>query len=136
MGYPNSGKTTYSSNFENVIHHDDVSKYGYKKYKSGFHYCEDQLRNMDGDVCVEGIYNTIVDRRRILNILKDKNYYKICIWMDTSIEECRRRSKLYRFEPSFVIDHSIDIFQEPTYDEGWDQIIRIQEAADNTAGIH
>ena len=50
-GLPNAGKTTYSRQFENVIHLDDFRK----NHLIGdlcFQDCKDIVLNNDGDICI------------------------------------------------------------------------------------
>lgn len=112
MGLPNSGKTTYSQKFDNVLHLDDFPN-------SKFLNCNKEVSKRNGNIVVEGIYN-LRCRRELL--LKNVNGEKICIWIDTPLEECLRRSG----RPKEVVQQDYNVFQPPTYEEGWDDIIRIK----------
>ena len=115
-GHPNSGKTTFSQRFENVLHLDDFPP-------SKFLNCNEAVRKADGDVVVEGIYNLRCRREKLLEACMNKKP-KICYWLDTPLEVCRERERTGR-QRDGVMEHSY--FESPTLDEGWDeiQIIRI-----------
>ena len=119
MGLPNSGKTTYSMQYENVIHLDDYSKSKFKK-------CNEVVKNTDGNVVVEGIYNSEIRRKELLDVVKDKKCRNVCIWLDTSTEECLRRENLYRCRGDHIVKKNARLFDEPTLSEGWDEIMIIR----------
>ena len=110
IGYPNAGKTTYSAQFDNVLHLDDFPP-------SKFLNCNEAVKQADGEVVVEGIYNLRCRRKKLLEAVK-KDEKKVCIWLNTPIEECIKREN--RGRPRQVV---IGPFQPPTLDEGWDEII-------------
>lgn len=113
IGLPNAGKTTYSERFENVLHLDDFPP-------SKFLNCNEAVRKAVDDVVVEGIYNLRCRRERLLEAYQG-NGRKVCIWIDTPADVCVGRENRGRHE-QVVRAH---LFQPPTYDEGWDEIIRI-----------
>lgn len=113
MGHPNAGKTMYSSRYDKVLHLDDFPH-------NKFLYCNAAVRWSDGNIVVEGIYNLRCRRIKLLEALKGKNTERICIWIDTPIEECLRRESRGRNEEIVR-----DPLQPPTLDEGWDEIIQI-----------
>ena len=115
IGLPNAGKTTYSAQFEDVLHYDDISR------------CTRAERNeiykaFQGD-CIEGIYNSKQSRERLLSCLP-KDTEKVCVWIDTPAEECIRRENRGR-SPELVKSHE-RMFEPPTLDEGWDEIVLIK----------
>ena len=112
-GLSNSGKTTYSQQYENVIHLD-----------SGINI--DALPT-DRDIVIEGVFNTKRVRERILSQLEGKDFNKTCIWIDAPLEVCLRRNKERHQFPDTVIFTQANFFQEPTEDEGWDEVIRITD---------
>ena len=118
IGHPNAGKTTYSQQYDNVLHLDDFPQ-------SKFLNCNKAVKKSDGNVVVEGIYNLRCRRKLLLEQVKDKDCKNICIWIDTPLEVCIERERNYRHRPEQMVRHSYDAFQPPTYDEGWDEIIRI-----------
>lgn len=119
-GIPNAGKTTYALRYNNVIHLDDMP------HKGGqFKNCDALARDTNGDVVVEGVYVTTKHRRGLLEACRDKSP-KICIWLDTPLEECLEREKKYRRRPFNIVSGHHDMLEQPTLDEGWDEIIIIK----------
>lgn len=112
-GISNSGKTTYSKNYDNVLHLDD--------YKS-FAKCNEELEKQNNDVCVEGVYNSNKRRLELLKCVNDKAH-KVCIWLNTPLDICINRKETQRSED--LMRRQIKRFEPPTYDEGWDEIIVI-----------
>lgn len=102
-GMPRAGKTTYSMKFENVIHLDEL---GYRAVK-------DKVSNIVDDVVVEGIYNNASIRMRLAEAYKGQG--RKCIWLDTPLEVRKKRPMWHPTEGM--------IFEPPTLDEGWDEII-------------
>ena len=76
-------------------------------------------------MCVEGVYNTIKERKTLLDSVKHQDK-KICIWLDTPLEECIEREKNYRKRPIGIVHAHYRSFEPPTLDEGWDEIIVIK----------
>lgn len=118
IGHPNSGKTTYSQQYDNVIHLDDFPR-------NKFLNCNEAVKKTDGNVVVEGIYNLRCRRELLLKQVEGKSCINICIWLDTPIEICLEREKNYRKRPQEMILSCCNTFQPPTLDEGWDKIIRV-----------
>ena len=113
-GRSRAGKTTYSKQFDNVIHLDFCSTYP-SKYESALKKVEKQ----QGDVIIEGIYNTAERRTALLESYKGDGK-RVCIWLDTPLDIIESRffnSKAYK------LPHP---FEPPTYSEGWDEIIIIR----------
>ena len=115
-GLPNAGKTTYSKRYKDVLHLDDMP------VRQQFEICRERASQIKGDVVVEGVYVTAEDRKALLEACKD-NSPKVCIWLDTSLEECLEREKKYRKRPMSIVTCHHKMLQPPTYDEGWDEII-------------
>lgn len=112
IGRPNAGKTTYSAKFDKVIHLDD---FPWKNDR--FHNCNLAVAEADEDTVTEGIYTTRKRREEWLAVAKGR---KVCIWLDTPLEECIARNS--RGRSIFSMRH----VEPPTYDEGWDEIIVIR----------
>lgn len=119
-GLPNAGKTTYSAQFENVLHYDDILKHSRAE--------RERIYQETNAECIEGIYNTAKSRRILLEAINDKPGERVCIWIDTPADECIRRENRGR-HPS-VVEHHARIFEPPTYGEGWDEIIVIKGEKD------
>lgn len=120
-GIPNAGKTTFSAQYGSVIHFDRIP---HKNVNEQFKRCNELAAQSNGDVCVEGVYNRRKRRLELLEAVKDKQGKRICIWLDTPIEICLKREN--RGRPSFIISDNAKIFEPPTLDEGWDEIIIVR----------
>ena len=114
IGLSNAGKTTYSQKYDNVLHLDD---FPFNKFLN----CNEAVRKSDGNVVVEGIYNLRCRRKKLLEAVKGKPCKNICIWLNTPLEECLKRDG--RSEE--IVMQGYRMFQPPTLDEGWDEIIVI-----------
>ena len=111
-GLHNAGKTTYSQRFDRVVHLDELGTYDA---------VYDAVGGIRGDVAVEGLFPRSRHRRKLLEAYDGRAR---CIWLDTPLDECIRREA--RNRPLFAIRHCAGIFEPPTYDEGWDEIVRIR----------
>lgn len=109
-GHPRAGKTTYSQRYENVIHLDTTYGYMGSRYKG---VCK-VVENLT-DAVVEGVYWTKRQRQELLEACADKGR-KVCIWLDTPLEVRQKREGYLKHKENF---------EPPTYEEGWDEIIRI-----------
>lgn len=129
IGIPNAGKTTYSMQYENVVHLDNFTGGKYKK-------CIATASNLD-NACVEGVFHQRSQRERLLEAVKEKGERNICIWLDTPIEECLRRERESRKRPDMITLNLFSSFQPPTLDEGWDeiQIIKWQPEGESTVTV-
>lgn len=111
-GLPNSGKTTYSKQFKNVVHFDD---FGYKVFEI--------VEKGKGDFTVEGVFLLRSMRTKLLKAYKG-NGKRSCIWLDVSPEECVKREN--RNRAKYLIWNCHSVFEPPTLDEGWDELIIIR----------
>lgn len=112
-GVGRAGKTTYSQSFENVLHSDGMGRK------------PQRFRNVinaltDGDVIVEGIYETATLRAELLQAYKGKG--SRCIWLDISEQLVKERLK----KDGIPMSCNHFFFEPPTLDEGWDEIIIIR----------
>ena len=117
-GLPNAGKTTYSARYKNVVHFDECPMPRHVIF-------EHIVAKAEGDICAEGICNSKKSRESFLRAIAHKKERKVCIWIDTPLEECIRREKAFRKRPITMVEAHHSRFQPPTYEEGWDEIIRI-----------
>ena len=113
-GIPNSGKTTYSKKFENVVHLDEVEPVN-GSYTEGVRVLVSETL---GDICVEGLYCTSRDRKKLLD--KYHGERTKCIWIDTPLDVCISRED--RDRATVLIRNCAQIFEPPAYDEGWNEI--------------
>lgn len=120
-GVPNAGKTTYSERYENVIHFDNVR---HRSIDEQFRNCDMLAAKAKGSVCVEGVYNSVKRRKEFLAAVRNKDAKKVCVWMDTPAEVCARRLKIGG--AAMIVFSHFKNFEEPTKEEGWDEIIRIK----------
>lgn len=102
-GLPRAGKTTYSQQYDNVIHLDTSGG-----YRGVMHI----IKRMDGDVVVEGVYRQKNERTGLIRAYSTDRYK--CIWLNTPNEVRRSRKGWDKFcdQP----------FDPPTLSEGWDEI--------------
>ena len=113
VGFSNSGKTSYSEQFNDVFHLDH-----------GF-----TIRDLpsEGDIVIEGVFLRKRMRKKILDAIDKEKYEKICIWVDTPIDICIEREREGRKRPDALLRSQAISFQPPEYDEGWDKIIVIRD---------
>ena len=116
IGIPNSGKTTYSARFDNVIHFDDVWS------RDIYHFLADKVK-ANNDICIEGVFEKAKNRKLLVEQSKCKN---ICIWLDTPIDICLERERMGRKRSEHLVIWANEDFEPPTLDEGWDEIIIIR----------
>lgn len=112
-GRSRAGKTTYSQQFDDVIHLDNYGSSCYERVA-------EKVKQKQGDVIVDGVYNTIERRKTLLSAYQGDGD-KICIWLDTPHEVIESRF-FGRWKP---IDMP-RLFEPPTFDEGWDEIVIIR----------
>ena len=120
-GLPNAGKTTYSKRFKKVIHLDDYPVYKNINYRR----CKEIASESDGEVYIEGVYGSVKRRKELLDAIKDKPGKKICIWVNTPKEVCIEREDRSRSK-GMILCHA-SLFEPPTLDEGWDEIIKTEK---------
>ena len=116
-GVGRAGKTTYSRFFNNVIHLDKCGL-PYKRYEN----VNNILKKIKTDVVVEGVYERKILRKNLLNSYFNKDT-KICIWLNTPEDIIKERLK--KIYVPFIKQHMN--FDSPTLDQGWDQIVIIQQ---------
>lgn len=105
-GMPRAGKSTYSQQYDNVIHFDGL---WYAKVL-------ERVEQASGNVVVEGIYHHANDRIRLINAYHGDG--KKCIWLDTPLD-VRKTRPMWR-------QWADPIFEPPTLNEGWDEIVIIR----------
>lgn len=110
-GLPNAGKTTYSMRFDNPLHLDEIGTADNVIYK---------IKQLNGDIVVEGFFGKSSDRRKIRSAYKGE---AVCIFLDISVDESINRENRNR-HPS-ILRNAARYFEQPTYTEGWNNIIHI-----------
>lgn len=120
-GLPNAGKTTFSKQFENVVHLDDVI---YTAPKERIPNTAKEINSLSdkNDIVVEGVFFLASTRKKLLSLL-DFECKKTCVWLCTSKQICIAREN--RGREVSMIQQLHEQFQPPTLDEGWDEIIVI-----------
>lgn len=108
-GLPRAGKTTYSEQYENVIHLDRCGSY---------QSVMNRVKHRNGDVVVDGVYRLKTERENLIRAYSGSGL-KRCIWLNTPDEVRRSRQGWDKFCDK--------LFEPPTYAEGWDEIIIIGE---------
>ena len=111
IGLPNAGKTTYSARFDNAYHRDGMTQEVLT-----------EVIQKDG-VVIEGLFERREERKRILVMAARPCR---CIWIDTPIDVCMKRETRGR-KGGFFAFHN-HLFEPPTLDEGWDEIIIVRES--------
>lgn len=111
MGLPNAGKTTYSEQFKNVCHTDKLNP----------HKWEGITKLAKEEMVLDGLFTTRKSRIKLLSLFDWKK--KTLIWIDTPYEVCLERSSVGRHIEAVI--NNYNRFEPPTYEEGWDEIIRI-----------
>lgn len=117
-GIPNAGKTTYSKQFDNALHLDEIGTTSR---------VIEAIKQIDGNVVIEGYFGTSDERSRVRAA---HNGYAKCIFLDVSVDESLRREDRNRH--AGILRNAARFFQPPTYSEGWDEIIVI---GDNDGNI-
>ena len=118
-----AGKTTYSKRFENVVHLDTVARNGRERYPKVLEIVSQRA----DDVVVDGVYEKAEYRTELLRAYKGQG--SRCIWINTPVEVIAERMLPHfphsHMKPNvhFVVPKH---FEEPTYSEGWDEIIIIR----------
>lgn len=110
-GLPNAGKTTYSQQFDNPLHLDEIGTADS---------VIDMMKQIDGDIVVEGFFGKSADRRKIRSAY---NGEAVCLFIDISPDESIKRENRNR-HPS-ILRNAARYFEQPTYTEGWNKIIHI-----------
>ena len=105
-GMPRAGKTTYAERYDDVIHLDCL---GHEAVLS-------IVQGRTADAVVEGVYFRAKERAQLVTAYKGNG--KQCIWIDTPLEIRKTR-------PLWTPHHDMN-FEEPSFDEGWDEIIIIR----------
>lgn len=110
-GLPNAGKTTYSKQFNNVLHQDNIGTISN---------IVSVIKPMD-DIIIEGYFSRRNERDRVRTAHKG---YAKCIFIDISVEESIKRENRNR-NPQ-ILRNAARFFEPPTIEEGWDEIIIIR----------
>ena len=113
-GLPNAGKTCYVGH--GGLHLDD--------FQFGYVECNEAVASSKKDICVEGLYGTIKRRMQLLSMVRGEK--TVCVWLDTPVEVCIERERNGRKRGDSFVLHHAKMFEPPSLDEGWDEIIIIR----------
>lgn len=118
-GIPNAGKTLYANRFPNVVRYDSLRLITPQRYA---HICALAATE---NICVEGVYGEKWRREELVKACHEQGHTATCIWLDTPTDKCLERERNYRHRPESLVLAHAKMFEPPTLDEGWDEIIRI-----------
>ena len=138
VGLPRRGKSTYieAHGHGDVVVSADKTRllfYGQRFYRDGeamMWAVNDMffklLIEQGVDIIIDET-NVMADRRaHYISQAKKHGYNVNCVWIQTPAEECKRRAAITgQNDVIHVIDRMAGKFNEPTLDEGFDQIIKI-----------
>lgn len=119
-GISSSGKTTYAQALSGAV-------IAWDNFRGGGHFKTDQCNRRAAEVenaVVEGIYIRKWQREDLCNIIKER---KVCIWLDTPLDECIKRERTGRCRGDNFIKSQYERFESPTYSEGWDEIYIVKD---------
>ena len=75
-------------------------------------------------VVVDGLFARSVNRKEILDAVRDIPCTKILIVLDTPLEDCIQRNANRSYPlPEFMIRDIHGSFETPSLNEGWDEIL-------------
>lgn len=122
-GLPASGKTTLSEELAvqheaKLFHYDD-----YKGNKKLSCYAQIKEELLSNNVVLDGLFLMKSWREELLKILKEVECEKILVKVNTPVKECIERNKERERPLNEALIRDLDKhYQEPTLDEGWDEI--------------
>lgn len=141
-GIPASGKSTIAKilmadklySFDELVKDykgQNISKYHKQVEIQMFKDIQLCLKNNNSVIC-DHLLITKEKRLELLSYIPE-GCKKICVVLNTPLEECLRRNAIREIIlPDFVITQSVEIYEPPSIDEGWDEIIYVKE--DETYG--
>lgn len=121
-GLPNAGKTSYSTQYDNSIHYDELKLTTRQRYEQ---ICE--IARTDSNAVVEGVFGERKRRTEIVEACHSNGGKAICVWIDTPVEVCLERERNYRNRPDWLVLAHAKAFEPPTLDEGWDEILIVRK---------
>ena len=131
-GLPRSGKSTYIEKFLNkyfILSADRLRKlvYGQRYFSFGeplvWHIRQiilHELLDQSVSIVIDEINVTRERRQPLIELGKKYGYRVICIWIQTPVDICTNREP----ELKHVIEEKASKFEDPTLEEGFDEIGR------------
>lgn len=135
IGAPASGKSTYAQNLQGRIVSSDAIRaelYGDESiqgnsadvFKVFYNKARAELAK-GNDIILDATNLTIKNRKNVFNNLKGYNCKYIAVVCSSSLETLLERNKnRFRVVPENVVARMYKSFQEPSYEEGFDEIWR------------
>ncbi len=78
------------------------------------------------DVVLDATSINAVSRKTALDTLRGSYDKAICVWLDTPLEECKRRNaKRSRVVPELVLEQMATRFEPPLLSEGFDAVVTV-----------
>lgn len=127
MGPPGSGKTTLSKQIAEELNYERFSldEMGYFSHSELIPHITETLKS-GKSVVTDSVYTYSKWRKELLNAISDISCEKVCVVMNTPLDEClRRNAQRPNPLPDFVVESIYKSFEHPTLEEGWDEIIYI-----------
>lgn len=125
-GIQGSGKTTVAKLIESMgakrYSHDELIADNISKAQMHQRAVDELIKG--NSVVLDAIYTTKNQRKQVLFDVANISCKKVVIVMNTPYDEClRRNAKREKPIPQRSIEYTKSLYQLPTYDEGWDEII-------------
>lgn len=124
-GIPASGKTTLSKQLaeENNYVRISMDEGGYLRHNDMIEVIKDNLEK-GKTVVADSVYDLSIHRTNLLDAVKDIECERICMVMETPLDECIRRNQgREKPLPTMMIECIHRHYEKPSLSEGWDYIL-------------
>lgn len=126
-GAPGSGKSTLSKQMAEELGAERISfdERHYARHREMIQPIVGVLTE-GKDVVADSLFVHVKERKLILDAVKDIPCRKVLVKMSTPLKEClRRNANRQNRLPDFVVETFYESLEQPTPDEGWDEILVI-----------